>query len=108
MRQPRARRPPTGTDGGRRRPRWWAIGILAAAIVAVLAAIVAWPRRAQADLHPIARQNVLLITIDTLRADALSSYGGAAATAALDRLADEGVRFDFPHAHAVVTLTSHA
>jgi arylsulfatase A-like enzyme/Flp pilus assembly protein TadD len=62
----------------------------------------------QADLHPIANQNVLLITIDTLRADALGCYGGPAATPALDRLATDGVRFDFAHAHAVVTLTSHA
>jgi arylsulfatase A-like enzyme/Flp pilus assembly protein TadD len=62
----------------------------------------------QADLHPIASQNVLLITIDTLRADALGCYGGPAATPALDRLAAGGVRFDFAHAHAVVTLTSHA
>ena len=62
----------------------------------------------QADLHPIANQNVLLITIDTLRADALGSSGGAAATPALDRLAAGGVRFDFAHAHAVTTLSSHA
>ncbi len=62
----------------------------------------------QADLRPIPAQNVLLITIDTLRADALGSYGGPAATPALDRLAAEGVRFDFAHAHAVVTLASHA
>ena len=60
------------------------------------------------DLHPIAGQNVLLITIDTLRADALGSYGGPAATPALDGLAAEGVRFDFAHAHAVTTLASHA
>jgi arylsulfatase A-like enzyme/Tfp pilus assembly protein PilF len=62
----------------------------------------------QADLHPIAGQNVLLITIDTLRADALGSYGGPAATPELDRLAKDGVRFDFAHAHAVLTLPSHA
>src|SRR5437899_6422698 len=62
----------------------------------------------QADLRAPPGQNVLLITIDTLRADALGSYGGPAATPALDRLADEGVRFDFAHAHAVITLTSHA
>ena len=62
----------------------------------------------QIDLHPIPNQNVLLITIDTLRADALGSYGGHAATPALDRLAAEGVRFEFAHAQAVVTLTSHA
>src|SRR5688572_25517740 len=54
-----------------------------------------------------ADQNVLLITIDTLRGDALGSYGGRAATPNLDRLASEGVRFTFAHAHAVVTLPSH-
>src|ERR671921_739119 len=63
------------------------------------------PRR---DLRPIARQNVLLATIDTLRADALGSYGGPAATPALDRLAAGGIRFEFAHAHAVTTLPSHA
>jgi arylsulfatase A-like enzyme/Flp pilus assembly protein TadD len=52
-------------------------------------------------------QNVLLITIDTLRADALGSYGGRARTPHLDRLANEGARFSFAHAHSVVTLPSH-
>jgi len=60
-----------------------------------------------AVLRPIAGQNVLLVTIDTLRADALGSYGGPAATPNLDRLARQGVRYDFAHAHAVVTLPSH-
>jgi choline-sulfatase len=55
-----------------------------------------------------ADQNVLIVTIDTLRADALGSYGGRAATPHLDRLAAEGLRFSFAHAHAVVTLPSHA
>lgn len=53
-------------------------------------------------------QNVLIVTIDTLRADALRSYGGRADTANLDRVAAEGARFTFAHAHAVVTLPSHA
>ncbi len=53
-------------------------------------------------------RNVLLVTIDTLRADALASYGGRAATPILDGLAAHGARFDFAHAHAVVTLVSHA
>src|SRR4051794_18752776 len=61
-----------------------------------------------AALRVVARQNVLLVTIDTLRADALGCYGGKAATPAIDRLAAGGVRFDFAHAHAVTTLTSHA
>jgi tetratricopeptide (TPR) repeat protein len=53
-------------------------------------------------------RNVLLVTIDTLRADALGAYGGRAATPTLDALAASGARFDFAHAHAVVTLPSHA
>src|SRR5438552_15180759 len=62
----------------------------------------------RAELRAIPGQNVLLITIDTLRADALGCYGGPAATPVLDRLAAGGVRFDFAHAHAVTTLASHA
>jgi arylsulfatase A-like enzyme/Tfp pilus assembly protein PilF len=53
-------------------------------------------------------QNVLIVTIDTLRADGLRSYGGRADTSNLDRVASEGARFTFAHAHAVVTLPSHA
>lgn len=52
--------------------------------------------------------NVLLITIDTLRADALGAYGGEAKTPNIDRLASRGVRFDNAHAQGVVTLVSHA
>src|SRR5881397_388565 len=80
-------------------------------VVAVAAAAALFACRGgavQVDLHPIPHQNILLITIDTLRADALGCYGGPAATPALDRLAAEGVRLDFAHAHAVLTLTSHA
>jgi arylsulfatase A-like enzyme len=52
---------------------------------------------------------VLLITIDTLRADALGCYGNAeAATPWIDRLAAAGVRFEHAHAQNVVTLPSHA
>jgi arylsulfatase A-like enzyme/Flp pilus assembly protein TadD len=64
-------------------------------------------RPGEADLRPLTGQNVLLVTIDTLRVDALSCYGGLAHTPALDQLAAEGVRFDFAHAHAVLTLPSH-
>ncbi len=51
--------------------------------------------------------DVLLITIDTLRRDGLGSYGGRAATPALDDLAARGVRFENAVAHAVLTLPSH-
>jgi len=57
---------------------------------------------------PNADRNLLLVTIDTLRADALGAYGGRAITPNLDKLAARGARFDFAHAHAVVTLVSHA
>ena len=53
--------------------------------------------------------NVLLITIDTLRADALGAYGNSrASTPSIDRLAAAGVRFVDAHAHNVTTLPSHA
>ena len=51
--------------------------------------------------------NVVLVTIDTLRADMLSCYGGPVPTPNLDALAVDGARFTFAHAHAVVTLVSH-
>src|SRR5215831_16533966 len=91
---------------GKNRRLWLAAGVGTAVILGVVLALrsltsfTAGGR--QADLRPIRNQNVLLITIDTLRADALHSYGGRAATPTLDRLAQEGVRFDFAHAHAAV------
>src|SRR5262245_3385413 len=65
------------------------------------------PRGGTFSLVRDPEQNVLLVTIDTLRADALSSYGGPAQTPNLDRLASQGARFVFAHAHTVVTLPSH-
>ena len=58
--------------------------------------------------HRARDRNVLLVTIDTLRADALGSYGGRAATPNLDGWPRRGARFTFAHAHAVLTLPSHA
>jgi arylsulfatase A-like enzyme len=52
-------------------------------------------------------RNVLLLTIDTLRADA-AGIDGPARTPNIDALAASGIRFSFAHAHAVVTLPSHA
>jgi arylsulfatase A-like enzyme/Tfp pilus assembly protein PilF len=52
--------------------------------------------------------DVLLVTIDTLRADAVGFGGGPSdATPVLDRLASQGRVFTFAHAHNVVTLPSH-
>jgi len=82
---------------------------IAAGVAAALAA-GAWSmyRPRAFALRSTPDRNVLIVTIDTLRADALGSYGGAAATPNLDRLASGGARFTSAHSHAVVTLPSHA
>ncbi len=82
------------------------------------------------NLAPIAcannapdRPNVLMVMCDQLNAGVLSCYGGPVSTPNIDRIADEGVRFDqavcptpfcsparasiitgmYPHAHGIVT-----
>jgi arylsulfatase A-like enzyme/tetratricopeptide (TPR) repeat protein len=79
-----------------------------ACAVAVAGGIAWWGlARTASDHSP--PQNVLLITIDTLRADAVGAYGArSAATPWIDRIAAGGLRFDNAHAHTVVTLPSHA
>jgi arylsulfatase A-like enzyme/Flp pilus assembly protein TadD len=53
--------------------------------------------------------NLLLVTVDTLRADVIGAYGGPPGlTPELDRLAAAGVRFSSAYAHAPMTLPSHA
>ncbi len=69
---------------------------------------LAHPAAAQEEPEPAARPDVVLITLDTLRADALGFAGNAkVATPVLDRLAKAGRVFTDAHAHNVVTLPSH-
>ncbi len=57
---------------------------------------------------PTNPQNVLLITIDTLRPDRLHCYGNERiATPAIDRLAEEGVLFENAFTPIPITLPSH-
>lgn len=97
-----------------------ASGVMVAAALAVLAVTIAACRGAApspasspgASLDAVAaalpRANVLLVTIDTLRADHVGAYGGAqGVTPTLDRLAAEGVRVATAHAHVPLTLPSH-
>ena len=75
-----------------------------------MASLVVWRHRAPASpaVTP-ARMNLLLITLDTTRADRLGCYGYARAkTRHLDRLAAEGVRFEYALSPAPITLPAHA
>ncbi len=74
-----------GPSGGKRRRRWWWWVALPLALLLLAAAIVRL-------LHP-SGTDVVLITIDTLRADHVSCYGNRAETPSIDRLSRQGVRF---------------
>src|SRR5262245_45359467 len=63
---------------------------------------------AAADRSP-SRQPIVLITIDTLRADRLGSYGSARGlTPSLDAFAREATRFTAAVSQVPLTLPSHA
>jgi tetratricopeptide (TPR) repeat protein len=65
--------------------------------------------RGAVDLEAGRPHNVVLITLDTTRADHLGCYGYASArTPRLDALAASGVRFVRAYAPAPLTLPSHA
>jgi choline-sulfatase len=56
-----------------------------------------------------AAKNLVIVTIDTLRADRVGAYGyGAARTPAIDAVARAGTLFSRAFAVAPITLTSHA
>jgi arylsulfatase A-like enzyme/Tfp pilus assembly protein PilF len=79
---------------------------VAAGALAALGTAAAWFVPAGRVSGP---RNVLLVSIDTLRADRLGSYGHArAATPVLDRLASEGIRFENAATVAPLTLPAHA
>ncbi len=77
------------------RPRKTApVTLLAGLLLASLSLAVACAPREATSPWP-ERPNILLVTIDTLRADHLSAYGYERETSpTLDRLAAEGVRFE--------------
>lgn len=62
----------------------------------------------EAPPPPAAGKSVLLITMDTTRADGISCYGGDPRnTPHIDRLAREGVRFENAYSQTNVTNPSH-
>ena len=79
--------------------------LVLAAVVAAAAVLVVWTdrRRGAPPSSPSSRLNVLLVTIDTLRADRL----GTGLTPAIDALARRGASFAQVRATAPLTLPSH-
>jgi choline-sulfatase len=71
-------------------------------LVALLMAVAAG-----AQHGPVAPTSVLLITVDTLRPDALGWVAGRNATPAIDRLAAEGLRFPAAVSPVPLTLPAH-
>jgi len=79
--------------------------------LATLLLLAAQVAGAQALVNPETSEPspVLLITVDTLRADRLGCYGARTVrTPAIDALASQGVRFENALAQVPITLPSHA
>lgn len=88
------------------RPRTARIGVPFLAAL-IWAGIGCAPEVEEAD--PAATANLLLITLDTVRADRLSAYGHERSTTPnLDALARDGARFERAIAQAALTPVSHA
>src|SRR5262249_50776542 len=102
-RAPSAPPPPAKSRAG--------MAVASVVLAAGVAGALYWGMRGAAGGGVLAvdpQQNVLLVTVDTLRGHDLGSYGGPARTPNIDAIAAAGVRFSFAHAQAVVTLPSHA
>ncbi|MBM3295043.1 MAG: sulfatase, partial [Candidatus Aminicenantes bacterium] len=103
----RADGPKAGKSGSRRAGilAAAALGAAAGAVVLYVAVLKPKPILVQRD----ASLNVLLVTLDTTRADRIGCYGYAQArTPNLDALARNGVRFANAYAPVPLTLPSHA
>lgn len=80
----------------------------ARALISALLAVAAIWAGACGGVHPGA-ENLLLVTLDTTRADHIGAYGCVSAeTPTVDRLAREGVRFERCFTVSPITLPSHA
>ena len=87
------------------RPIRYTFILVLVALGTTLAAVAGW-RYARASA-PVPGP-IILITIDTLRADHLPAYGYRnVTTPAIDALARDGVVFERAYAHAVQTLPAH-
>lgn len=108
-------RPVKPSPRGRRRRPPFVLLVLAAAALAAVLFLVLRPGKAGARVARlwsaagVGKPNVILITLDTTRADHLPAYGySGVRTPALDALAGRGVVFDECAAASPLTLPSHA
>ncbi len=86
------------------RPAVWCVALVAAASAACGGTATTPPTAA-----PAAPRHLILVTIDTLRADRLGVYGATAVpTPNLDRIAREGVHAADATAHVPITRPAHA
>jgi tetratricopeptide (TPR) repeat protein len=89
------------------RKRWHAIVIITLFILAVAgAAFTGWRFARESAPH---QGPIVLITVDGLRADRLSAYGGPrGATPNIDNLAARGIVFERAYTHSPLTQPAHA
>ena len=101
---------PDRAKNPRRRPRRAFIIAAILVLLGVLAyVLVSRFGKGAFDLAAASSHNILLITLDTTRADHLGCYGyEKALTPRLDGLARDGVRFARAYAPAPLTLPAHA
>lgn len=101
-------RPGSGANDNARVRRVVLVGLATTVVVAV-ALLVTRPRSLRGLLPARAPRNLLLVSIDTLRADHLGCYGySAAQTPRLDALARSGLRFEKATTVVPLTLPAHA
>jgi arylsulfatase A-like enzyme/Tfp pilus assembly protein PilF len=92
----------------RRRTTGFLLAAIAVAAIAAVTFFIMRPAGQPIAAGAFAGRNVLVVTLDTFRADRLGSYGSKAGlTPELDRLASEGIRFEQVLSHAPLTLPAH-
>jgi arylsulfatase A-like enzyme/tetratricopeptide (TPR) repeat protein len=119
MSSPSARKPGAGQarsgaapNGSRRSTVWMRRGAVAA--LGAILLLAAWsifvgPIAGVRLMRPKGPRNLLLVSLDTVRADRLGSYHYAAAqTPQLDALAASGLRFEHAATVAPLTLPAHS
>jgi arylsulfatase A-like enzyme len=84
------------------------IGFAAAGAAGSGQAVVVRPRLLGRDARVRKPPNLLLIVVDTLRADYVGAYREGARTPAIDALAATGTLFERTYAHIAITGPSHA